>query len=289
MKIRNREKWKKSCFLILTVLLVALLSACGGRLPEGQQGSIYGTWYSSEAGEIRVYEFSEDGILKKYYEDHPIDFTEEKYEYDKNSGKLRLESTEFLAYSIELTSDCLVMDRSDQGDTLGLYRDKLLAVESDTDYLTDNHFAERIKDENGWCIRDGILYAYMGEESEIVIPEGVTEIYVNAFSPDEKRASSVRKVTIPGSVRKIDKEAFSGSLAKTIIMKEGVEEIGDRAFSGTQLEKIRFPRSARKLGKDLLETENGLDGIKIYVKKESAASEYFKEFKPKGKVKLVKE
>lgn len=57
---------------------------------------------------------------------------------------------------------------------------------------------------NDFVIEDGILTKYVGKETEVVIPEGVTEIGLRAFAGCEK----LKKVTIPETVTKVGSEAF---------------------------------------------------------------------------------
>ena len=65
--------------------------------------------------------------------------------------------------------------------------------------------------------------------SNLVIPEGVTEIGYRAFSG----CTSLKSVTIPASVTKIDDSAFSRCTSLTsITIPASVTEIGYRAFSG---------------------------------------------------------
>ncbi len=62
---------------------------------------------------------------------------------------------------------------------------------------------------------------------EVNIPEGVTEIGAYAFSD----VKSMEKVVIPSSVTKIDKGAFSNMELKELVIEEGLEEVGEMAFS----------------------------------------------------------
>ncbi|WP_220124398.1 leucine-rich repeat domain-containing protein, partial [Metamycoplasma hominis] len=57
------------------------------------------------------------------------------------------------------------------------------------------------------------------------------------------------KVTIPDSIKEIDKGAFSWCTnLKEVILNEGLEKIGDEAFSSTKIESITIPGSVKEIG-----------------------------------------
>ncbi|HHK6924063.1 TPA: leucine-rich repeat protein, partial [Streptococcus pneumoniae] len=72
----------------------------------------------------------------------------------------------------------------------------------------------------------------------------VTEVASQAFSyyPDEtgRIVYYPSSITIPSSIKKIQKKGFHGSKAKTIIFDKGsqLEKIEDRAFDFSELEEI---------------------------------------------------
>lgn len=73
---------------------------------------------------------------------------------------------------------------------------------------------------------------------ELVLPETVTEIGEKSFSN-----TLMPKVTIPGSIKTIPKEAFwtdgnSISNLTTVVLNEGLETISERAFSNNSITKI---------------------------------------------------
>lgn len=97
-----------------------------------------------------------------------------------------------------------------------------------------------------FTISDGVLTAYTGTNTEIVIPDGVREIgsYVLGWG------SKVRKVTIPASVTKIGDYAFSNcsALEEVCIQGNGLVEIGASSFASTGLIEITLPASVRTIG-----------------------------------------
>ncbi|MGC7160760.1 leucine-rich repeat protein [Metamycoplasma hominis] len=58
------------------------------------------------------------------------------------------------------------------------------------------------------------------------------------------------KVTIPSSIKEIGKGAFSGCAnLEEVILNEGLEKIGDEAFSSTKIESITIPGSVKEIGR----------------------------------------
>ena len=88
-------------------------------------------------------------------------------------------------------------------------------------------------------------------DKEVVIPDGVKKIGVNAFSDCESLAS----VTIPDSVTEIGAEAFGSctSLA-SVTIPDSVTSIGVNAFSKcTSLASVTIPDSVTSIGKSAFE------------------------------------
>ena len=78
-----------------------------------------------------------------------------------------------------------------------------------------------------------------------VFPEGVKEIK-ESF---DLKFSKLRKVTIPNSAEKIDKETFSYSDLRSVDIPDGVREIGDSAFYyNNHLKSVHLPKNLEKIG-----------------------------------------
>ena len=90
-------------------------------------------------------------------------------------------------------------------------------------------------------------FAHMyGLKTEVVIPEGVTELGEGAFE-----CSYMPSVRLPSTLRKIEKQAFmyAHNLTK-ITLPDGLETIGDEAFDGCYFKKaIVLPASIKSIGK----------------------------------------
>ena len=123
------------------------------------------------------------------------------------------------------------------------------------------------------------------DEKEVVIPEGVKEIGVEAFSgadnlesivlPDGlkkimKRAfwncTKLKKIHIPGTVESIGIESFLSCKAlKEVVIEEGITKINYRAFfSCASLEKINIPASVSVLDQDILGECSSIKEVVVY-------------------------
>ena len=49
------------------------------------------------------------------------------------------------------------------------------------------------------------------------------------------------KLVLPGSLQRIESEAFAGAAADAVIIPEGVTEIGDRAFANSRIKMVYIP------------------------------------------------
>lgn len=94
-------------------------------------------------------------------------------------------------------------------------------------------------------VGDGILLAYRGDGGTVTVPEGVKQIGAEAF----KERGNINKVILPDSLEKIGEAAFAGCSALTEI--EGgsqVKKISDRAFAGCPLSTVHIPAAVEQIG-----------------------------------------
>ena len=100
-------------------------------------------------------------------------------------------------------------------------------------------------------IEDGVLKKYTGTDTEVVIPEGVTDIGQSAFC----NCKSLTRVTIPDGVTNIGSFAFSGCSSLTsITIPKGVVSIGDSAFSMCIfLTSVALPEGLASIGQKAFE------------------------------------
>ena len=87
-----------------------------------------------------------------------------------------------------------------------------------------------------------ILLKYLGAETRVIVPDGITSIAEEAFAGNE----TIDKVFLPESLREIGAEAFRGCLLlQTISLPEKLERIGAGAFE--RCVKLRYVRLPSKI------------------------------------------
>ena len=110
---------------------------------------------------------------------------------------------------------------------------------------------------------------YEGEETDVVIPEGVTSISMFAFDLKEGRVrltsvkfpssltsigyrafyyNQLTSVMLPSSLTSIGKYAFSGNQLSSVTLPNSLTSIEDWAFSGNQLSSVTLPNSLTSIG-----------------------------------------
>lgn len=103
-----------------------------------------------------------------------------------------------------------------------------------------------------------LSFAHMyGLRTEVVIPEGVTEIGESAFS-----CSYMPSVRLPSTLKKIEKQAFmyAHNLTK-ITLPDGLETIGDEAFNGCHPRNaVVLPASIKSIGKKAFDRDGAIYG-----------------------------
>lgn len=110
-------------------------------------------------------------------------------------------------------------------------------------------FEEIIMDEkvySGFEIEDGVVMKYYGNGGDVIIPQGVKDLFYESFAID-----NVDSITIPGSIKSIT--AFVFEMLKSLnraTLAEGIEEIEAGAFSGcVSLEVVHLPKSLMNIDK----------------------------------------
>ncbi|MCQ4672836.1 leucine-rich repeat protein [Lactonifactor longoviformis] len=148
--------------------------------------------------------------------------------------------------------------------------------------LPDN---ARITEEgsDGILIQDGIVVGYTGHDTQVEIPEGVTEIGTGAFQNN----TGLQKVILPVSIRKIGNNAFRGctglseinwdmdsvtigdyafyncgKLTGELILPEGTDTVGSYAFyKCTGFTALRLPAALTSVGSHAFNSCTGLQGL----------------------------
>ena len=119
-----------------------------------------------------------------------------------------------------------------------------------------------IEDGNNFLILgDGILVAYKGHGSDVVIPESVKTIGPGVFEGDTR----MKSVYIPGNCKKISEDAFNGCHnLKSVTLPDNLEIIEDRAFKDTGLTYAEMPGTVREIGLgafDTYDVNGGMDAV----------------------------
>lgn len=106
---------------------------------------------------------------------------------------------------------------------------------------------------------DGFLYQYTGDATDIVIPEGVTEIGTNVF--DDR----ITSVVIPGTVKELGNFCFNDcSNLKKVVMKDGVTVISSYAFQNcTSLTEVAIPDSVTTIEDEAFTGDTALTEISL--------------------------
>ena len=97
-----------------------------------------------------------------------------------------------------------------------------------------------------FLISGGVLVAYNGDDTTVVVPGGVRVIAAEVFAGHEE----IESVRLPDSVRVVGEAAFEGCNGlKRVNLGEGVEQIKDRAFADCKvLEVLKLPASVMVMG-----------------------------------------
>ena len=108
---------------------------------------------------------------------------------------------------------------------------------------------------------DGVLTAYSGTASDVVIPEGITEIGDQVF----KNHTEIETITLPSTLRSIGESAFEGMTALTSLnIPSSVETIGSRAFAlCTQLSSVTLPEGLEVIASEVFTGDTLLTSIML--------------------------
>ena len=111
--------------------------------------------------------------------------------------------------------------------------------------LTSAYSESTKHDENKMVLPAQLLSYITGYIKTVSIPEGYDRIANGAFS-NENKQSVLENVNLPNGLTLIGKNAFQNcNYIKSIELNEGLENIGESAFSGTTLESVKFPSSLK--------------------------------------------
>lgn len=104
--------------------------------------------------------------------------------------------------------------------------------------------------DSDFIVKDGVLLAYKGSASEVVIPEGVTKIGRREFALNGlNHNNTMKSVILPDSLKEIEVGAFEDCPELTeITIPDGVTRIGSHAFANcANLSEVHLSESLEKL------------------------------------------
>ncbi len=182
----------------------------------------------------------------------------------RNSGDIELE----IAPGAEAneTGGGLALDDSLQMEGIDLLALNL-EIEIDSDFPIDGAEAQRAElvqsndsDSDFEIDEKGVLTDYNGNDSDVVIPDGVTAIESYAFAG----CDTITSVIIPKSVKKIKGFAFHGCKRLTSVLIPGnVISIGERAFG--ECHNLTNKNNYRY---DVIKDEDSLSEVTLNLKSE---------------------
>lgn len=106
---------------------------------------------------------------------------------------------------------------------------------------------QQYANQRDYVVQDGTLVEYLGKDSIIEIPEGVSAIAEYVFSYNE----DIEAVYMPSTLKYISEGAFyCCEHLSEIYLQEGLERIGQLAFYGTDISTIEIPKTVNKICQD---------------------------------------
>ena len=104
--------------------------------------------------------------------------------------------------------------------------------------------------DNDFIISEDILYKYVGNSKEVIIPEKIKIIYKEAFADNE----SIEKILMPDELEIIEDSAFARCVnLKSVMFNKQLKCIGEHAFIGCgKIYEIDLPDSISYMGEDCL-------------------------------------
>ena len=113
-------------------------------------------------------------------------------------------------------------------------------------------------------VNDGVVITgYIGEETEIIIPQIISGRMVVEIGFEAFKNSSVKSVTVPFGVKKIGAFAFYQSSLEWIEIPETVTFIGNNAFSYTNLTEFETPMGISVVSAEMLSFCDSLEAVII--------------------------
>lgn len=123
-----------------------------------------------------------------------------------------------------------------------------------------------LADSDGFIISQGVLYSYIGTDTDIIVPTNVKEIYNRAFSAMRRsNGLGITRVVLPQGLEKIGPYAFAGCTDLTEInLPSTINRIGEQAFSGcVGLVELTIPYGVNELEPEVFKGCKNLKSVSI--------------------------
>ena len=134
--------------------------------------------------------------------------------------------------------------------------DAIRAQSSSDEQIPADHFAAEID-----ALGDNKLLLSILDGSITELPVEVLED-VECIGASAFRNTTLKTLTIPGNVLRIEQEAFYNSLLTSVVMLEGVQYIGDGAFETCfNLSSVVLPSTINEIGNEAFYSCNNLSDV----------------------------
>mgnify|MGYP002678527322 CR=1 FL=1 len=127
--------------------------------------------------------------------------------------------------------------------------------------------------------RDGIIKAYLGNKTDIVVPDVVNGIVPRQIGPQVFSNSNIETITLPDTIVTIGDDAFSNTNLKSVTAN-GIENLDKRCFYGCSkladidLSKVRYIGSEALFGCESLPKQPDFSSVD-WVAEKGLAGTYF--------------
>ncbi len=166
------------------------------------------------------------------------------------------EGTTYLGYNA--FNGCSSLKELNVPDSVEIVEDFLMQFYNTTFY--NNKINDALKGDGFIYLNDKVVASYVGDETDVIIPEGVVTLADGAFTKwsfgDIKLCPNVEKITCPSSLKYIGVYcdggggAFSSCDVEQVILNDGLEMIGAGTFEGKSVSDIVIPDSVTYVGND---------------------------------------
>ena len=112
--------------------------------------------------------------------------------------------------------------------------------------------------------------------TEVTLPEGLEILGQGAFAGNDANLVKITKISLPSTLKAIPNGAFSTSaIVGTLVIPEGIESIGNNAFTGAWITGVSLPSTLKTIGNNAFQTTN-LKSVDIPASVESIGNNAFR-------------